>query len=110
MLPLLFNNPSSERDWNIWSLSHQASHRKIAQAIQGQKGVALQEYQLDPIYFGAFDDFLDRNQQAHNDMLGALGISGSDLQRVDIKNTNQKRAWIFLHASEHRNAERALGV
>ena len=110
MLPLLFNSPSSERDWSIWSLSHQASHRKIAQAIQGQKGVALQEYALDPIYLGDFEDFLDRNQQAHNDMLGALGISGSDLQKVDIKNANQRRAWIYLHAREHKSAETALGV
>ena len=110
MLALLFNTPRAERDWAIWSYSHSASHRKIAQAIKSQKGIAIQEYQIDPIYFAAFEDFLDRNQQAHNDMLGALGISGSDLQRVDIKNENQKRAWTWLHAVEHRNAERALGV
>lgn len=110
MLPLLFNTPSSDKDWAIWSLSHYVSHRKIAQAIKTQKGVPLQEYELDPIYLAEFEIFLDRNQQAHNDMLGALGISGSDIQKVDIKNANQKKAWVFLHAVEHRDTERALGI
>lgn len=110
MLPLLFNTPSNDRDWSIWSLSHQASHRKIIQAIASQKQIPLQEYDLDPIYLADITNFLDKNQQAHNDMLGALGISGSDLQQVDIKNANQKKAWVAIHAREHQQAELALGV
>ena len=110
MLPLLFNVPVSEQDWNTWSLSHQASHVKIVQAIKSQKGTLLPAYVLDPINFGAFADFLNNNQQAHNEMLGALNIAGSDLQEVDVQNKNQLRAWIFLHATEHRNVEKALNV
>lgn len=110
MLPLLYNTPVSDNDWNTWSLSHSASHKKIIQAILAQKGIALSQYQLDPIPFNSFEDFLNNNQQAHNDMTGTLGISGADLQDVDIANESQKRAWIFLHAQEHRDVELALGV
>lgn len=110
MLPLLYNVPKTQNDWNIWSLSHAASHAKIIQAVQTQKSKSLSQYQLDPISFNAFDVFLNNNQQAHNDMLNALGISGADLQDVDAKNENQLRAWIFLHAQEHLDAEMALKV
>jgi hypothetical protein len=110
VLPLLYNVPKSQEDWNIWSLSHAASHTKILQAIKIQKSQSLSQYQLDPIPFNAFDIFLNNNQQAHNDMLNALGISGSDLQEVDVKNENQLRAWVYLHAKEHADAEGSLKV
>ena len=110
MLPLLYNVPSSLNDWNIWTRSHQASHTKIVQAILKQKGVGLTLYQLDPANFSFFEDYLNRNQQAHNDMLGVLGISGSDLSEVDINQPNQLRAWVQLHAVEHRDTETALGI
>lgn len=110
MLPILYNAPSSESEWNIWSLSHAASHTKILQAIKAQKSLSLSQYQLDPIAFNAVDVFLNNNQQAHNDMLGALGISGADLQQVDLKDPNQRRAWVYIHAKEHADAEGALKV
>ena len=110
MLPLLYNIPKSQNDWNVWSLSHSASHKKIIQAIRAQKNVALSQYQLDPIQFSAFDIFLNNNQQAHNQMLSALGISGADLQDVDVTQPNQLSAWIFLHGKEHADAEAALKI
>ena len=110
MLPILYNVPGAENEWNVWSLSHAASHAKIIQAIKTQKGESLSQYQLDPIPFNALDTFLNNNQQAHNDMLNALGISGADLQQVDVKDKNQLRAWVFIHAKEHANAEQALKI
>ena len=110
MLPILYNTPNTDQDWNTWSLSHSASHKKIIQAVLAQKGVTLSQYQLDPIPFNDFGTFLNNNQQAHNDMTNALGITGSDLQSVDITDESQKRAWINLHAQEHREVELALGV
>lgn len=110
MLPLLYNVPAVVREWNTWSWSHAASHKKILQAIAAQKGRNLTEYQVDPINFLDVGLFLNNNQQAHNDMLAVLGISGSDLTQVDIKDKNQLRAWIDLHADEHRDAEMALNI
>jgi hypothetical protein len=110
VLPLLYNIPKTQNDWNIWSLNHAASHKKILQAIKIQKTLPLSQYSLDPIPFNAFDIFLNNNQQAHNDMLRALGISGADLQQVDVNNENQLRAWVYLHAKEHAEAEMALKV
>ena len=86
------------------------SHRKIIQAIAAQKGKNLAQYQVDPINFTDFSTFLNNNQQAHNEMLSALGISGADLQQVDIRDANQRRAWIAIHAVEHRDAEMALKI
>jgi hypothetical protein len=110
LLPLLYNIPSSDRDWNVWSLSHAASHMKIIQAVLAQKGRRLSQYQLDPIALDDFDDFLNRNQQAHNDIAGILGISNVDLQEVDVNDEGQKRAWIQLHADAHRDFEMALRI
>lgn len=110
MLPLLYNIPAEENSWNVWSLSHAASHTKIIQAIFKLKGLRLTQYQLDPIAFGDFQTFLNRNQQAHNDIANVLGISNVDLQEVDIKDDGQKRAWIVLHADAHRDFEMALKV
>lgn len=108
-LPLLYNTPISERDWNVWSLSHAASHKKIIQALKA-KNISVVQYQFDPMNLSAFEQFLNRNQQAHNDMVGALGIPGSDLTGLDPKNKNQLRAWIAGHAREHHDVEAALGI
>lgn len=110
MLPILYNVPRLERDWLVWSLSHQASHQKIIQKIKALGGPSLTLFQLDPINFKNFADFLNRNQQAHNDMVAQLGIAGNDLQELDPKNANQLSAWIFLHSKEHHDVESALGI
>jgi hypothetical protein len=110
MLALLYNGPRSERDWNVWSLSHFDSHQKIVQKIKAKGGPSLQLYQLDPINFHDFASFLNRNQQAHNDMTRQLNVSGVDLQSVDPKNENQLRAWVALHSKEHHDVEAALGI
>lgn len=110
MLPILYNVPKVKRDWDVWSLSHAASHHKIIQKIVALGGISLPFYQFDPMNLADFETFLERNQKAHNDMVNALGIPGRDLSQLDLKNENQLRAWIDQHAKEHRDVETALGV
>ncbi len=110
MLPVLTEIPRNIDDWNRWSFHHRSSHTAIRQAILQQGGPNLPEYQLYPIDFGHFTDFLQNNAQSHIDMLAVLGIPGEDLQDVDIRQENQLVAWIFLHAQDHRNAEMTLRI
>ena len=106
---MLYNVPLTEKDWNIWSLSHAESHRRIISAAS-RKGKGLTQYQLDPINFSDVVNFLNRNQQAHIDMNIVAGTKSPDLQSVDFQQQNQLAAWIALHARNHRDVEYALGV
>lgn len=110
MLASLQNVPKSSTDWSIWSFHHRLSHQAIRQAIMAQKGVNLSEYLLDPIDFTDIGGFLQRNQQSHVEMDGALGFQSEDLQTVDLKDEEQKIAWIDSHWQEHSTAEQALGI
>ena len=109
MLPCLLNAPRTDDDWARWSWHHRQSHDAIVAAINA-KGGKLQTYQLDPIPVNAIADWLDRDQQAHNDMNSALGTQGADLTEVNFDNENETQAWIWLEYQEHFNVERALGI
>lgn len=109
MLPCLLNAPSTAEDWMRWGFHHRQSHDAIVSAING-KGGKLVEYQLDPVTLDRITDWLDRDQQAHNDMNAALGTQGADLTEVDFANANQVQAWIWLEFQEHQRAEAALGI
>lgn len=85
-------------------------HQKVIQAIQRETGVALIQYQLDPINFEDLTSFLERHQQTHLDMDGALGLQSSDLQDVDLKDDKQLQSFIYINWIEHFNANQALGV
>lgn len=110
MLATLLTPPQTPEDWNIWSFAHERDHLDIAQAIVAAGGPTFQDYQLDPI--PAFDirSWLQRNQQAHHDMNGVLRLQSADLQRVDLEDENQARAWIWSHYSEHNAARTALRI
>lgn len=107
MLACLLNTPKSNEDWARWGFHHRQSHDAIVQAINGL-GRSLTTYQLDPVLLNK--DWLDRDQQAHNDFNSALRISGADLTEVNFKKPNEVEAWIWLEFQEHFVAERALGI
>jgi len=107
MLACLLNVPRSDDEWARWGFHHRMSHDAIVRAIN-TKGGSLTTYQLDPITLDK--DWLDRDQQAHNDFNAALHMSGADLTEVDFSQENQVSAWIYLEQQEHFDAERALGI
>lgn len=106
----LLNVPETQQHWDQWSLNHRISHDNIVQAINKQKKLQLQAYLLDPIPSSAIADWLERNQQAHTDMNGALKLQNSDLSEVDFKNKEQLKAWIYEHWQQHQAAARALRI
>lgn len=106
----LLNVPQTKEEWDIFSFSHRDSHKKIIQAIQAQNTVILSEYELDPINPEDVQGFLNRNQQAHQDMNRALQTQGSDLSEVDLNDPKQLQAWISAHYKEHYDAETELKI
>ena len=89
----------------MWS-----STTQIREAIAAQKGVSLPVYQLDPINPSDMEGWLDRNQEAHSDFTGALGLQSSDLREVDLRDRAQLEAWIWLSFTEIQSACHAQNV
>lgn len=110
MLVTLLNVPRSEEDWQIWSFAHAQSHQAINQTIKDKGGPALADYQLDPIPADDVKGWLERNQQAHDEMNGAVGAQSSDLLDVELEDERQRVAWIWLHFLEHQTMEQKLGI
>lgn len=72
--------------------------------------VNLVEYQLYPINFDNFNDFLTNNSQAHDDFNSVLGLQSSDIQELDPKDRNKLENWIFLNYNELNSACEKLKI
>jgi hypothetical protein len=110
MLAALLNVPQTDADWSRWSFNNYDCLNQIRQAIDTQYGITLPEYQVEPIDFGDLDAFLSNNQQAHIDFTGVLGLQSSDLQHTDLRDNNQRQAWVFLNWMELNNACQKLKI
>lgn len=110
MLAALYNVPKSENAIASWSFQHDQEHRAIVIGIGIRFQITLQDYILDPIATFDIENWFRRHQTAHNDFNGVLQLDGSDLTSVDVNNAEQFQAWIELHANEHFNASRVLGI
>ena len=110
MLAALLNVPNTEHEWAIWSLNNRDALDQIRQAIQAATGRILPVYQVDPIPFNDIDSWMDANQQAHIDFTDALGQQSSDLLHADLKNPNERQAWIWLNYKEIQDACNILKI
>lgn len=110
MLANLLVAPKTDFEWSIWSYAHRDQHNMIRQAIQAKFGVSLTEYPLDPIPFQDLTQWLDWNQQSHDDFNGVLGTQSSNLQQADFKDPAQLESWIYLHRREHETAASVLKI
>lgn len=110
MLAAVLNVPQSDTDWSRWSYNNWDCLNQIRQAISVQYGINLPDYQVEPIDFGDLDTWLSNNQQAHIDFTGVLGQQSNDLQHTDLRDPNQKQAWIFLNWMELFNACQKLKI
>jgi hypothetical protein len=108
----LLNVPKTKEDWDVFSLSHRIHHADISRAVLINTSGATQlfEYQLDPIPREALEEWIARNQQAHNDMNAALNLESQDLEDADFKDPQKLRDWIYNHWQEHSAAAQALGI
>jgi len=72
--------------------------------------VNLAEYQLEPINFDHFQDFLENNSQAHDDFNSVLGLQSSDIEELDPRDANKLQEWIWQNYSELRDACNKLQI
>lgn len=90
--------------------SHQRSHDAIVDKVQTLSGVPGIKYNMYPFNEGLQLRWMMDHQQAHNDFTGPLGLDSTDLQNVDLKDTEDFLKWLHDHWQEHLNADRALGL
>ena len=110
MLAATLNSPKSEVEWEQWSLANADAVAQIRQAILAQKGVTLPAYAIQPIPFNDIDSWLNNIQQGQNDFTAVLRQPAFDLTGVDLKDDNQRDAWIWLNYKAMSAACEALGI
>lgn len=104
MLAMVLDVPQTEEDWSRWSYANYDCLNQIRGAIQNQYTITLPEYQVEPIDFADVDTFLSNNQQAHIDFTSALGQQSNDLIHTDLRDPNQRQAWVWLNFKELQDA------
>lgn len=106
----LINVPKNANDWEIFAFSNRDQIQAIQQAILIQKNINLTQYELYPINFDNFQEWLQRNEQSHEDINSVLGLQSSDIESVDPKDERQLEAWIYLQYQELYSASAALQI
>jgi hypothetical protein len=110
MIADLLNVPQSLDSFGQWSFANQDHHMLVVNGILSQRGTTLTQYQLDPIPQDAVHNWLQRHQQAHNDINAVLGVQGNDISDIDFENLHLLQAWVRLHFNEHIQWSNVLGV
>lgn len=105
----IFNIPSTQNELNTWSFNHSAHHRDIIRSIRQYSNIDLPEYVTDPVPKD-FKAWSYQHQKMHDDMNGALGLSGFNLTRGDWENQEDRAGWIQSNAIEHLAVDNAINA
>ena len=106
----LFRPAPGDDGWQEFWFNNWIDHQDIQQAIQAQLSVNQEIYIINPWLDSDASAILQRHQQFHNDMDGALGINGEDLSSIDFKNQRAIEEWVFQHYQDHLAAHQILGI
>lgn len=106
----LYNVPGNDQERSVWSSAHMAHHRDINRVIYQLIGLALPEYLLNPVDPNNTGPWDDLHQAMHQQMDEVLGISGFNLLGVDWNSQELLASWIFLNATEHKQAADILEI
>lgn len=102
--------PGDAVEWERWAWHHRDHHQQIIAAIQQQTKATLPEYQVEPIPWNHFDQFVTNNEQMHIDMNQAMGMQGTELGDLDLRHTEELPQWIYSHWLEHQQIAVRLGI
>ena len=106
----LFRPAPGDDGWQEFWFNNWIDHQDIQQAIQAQLSVNQEIYIINPWLDSDASAILQRHQQFHNDMDGAVGINGEDLSSIDFKNQRAIEEWVFQHYQDHLAAHQILGI
>ncbi len=106
----LFRPEPGDDGWQDYWFNNWIDHQDIQQAIQKLLAVNQEIYIIQPWLNSDAPAILQRHQQFHNDMNGALGLSGQDLSSLDIKSEKAIEEWVYVHYQEHMAAHQILNI
>ena len=101
---------TSPEDLALFSHAHSRDHDEIDRALAA-RGIAPIVLPLDPIALtdgGA--SWLLRHQQKHFEMNIALGLTGEDMTRLDLRRRDELESFVAINFGEHDSARLALGI
>lgn len=108
-LASLANAPSDVNSMSQWTFAHSDLCLRTIDYLNGKGGnIVMQE--IDPLAPTDVQSFLLRVQSIHNDINGALGISGFDLLDLNINDANSVRSWTFNVFSEAQQWTAKTGI
>lgn len=110
MLAALYNVPIDPADLQRFSFHNQDEHILAAEALFRQRGARVQQFVLDPIPANNFSFWLYQHQSSHNEINALLETGGNDLSTLNPDNREELEAWIEIHAAEHAEWCRLLGI
>lgn len=106
----LYNVPNTPEEWAQWSFAHAAHHHDIIRVLYETTGLSLSEFVLDPFDPRTPETWLTNHQVMHAQQDLIVGVAPFNLQQVDFTNPEQTAGWIFLNATEHKQAADVLGI
>lgn len=101
--------PPTDKGMEEWFQAHARHHQGIIGALKDTKGIILEDLGLYPVSEHELDDWLRRHQQMHNDMTAAVGVAGSDLAGLDLKDKARSDSWFFQHFLQHQSVSQLCG-
>lgn len=101
---------STPEQFAEWQFLHEQDHYEIIDGIGLAQNIFLTPYPLDPFDPQNPGVWLSYHQQTHNDMNGALGLPGADLESLDFRDPQAVAVWSFQDFLEHAAARQTLGI
>lgn len=109
-LPDLLGIPPGSNGVQEFLFWHAQDHLEIVKAIQSIRHVFLPVYILDQLSPATTQLWLERHQQAHNEMNSVMGTIGRDLTTVDLSDENARLAWVYVNFTEHQAVRKQLAI
>lgn len=105
--------PHDAAGWGMWLTEHYYEHVRFLLTARGLANpVNISDYDIlswsdEP---SLVQGWLGAHQQIHQDLRNLTGITGTNLQEVDLTDDGQFLLWQDAHAQEHQALEQALGA
>lgn len=106
---VLYPSPTPQ-GWTEWTFHNLNHHEAIDTSMQQVLGIMPTAYRLWPVTEDSFQDWLEQHQLAHTLFNEVLGINGQDLTGLDLKDKQNREAWMFEHFIQHQAAAQTLGL